>query len=287
MGASSCRSCCTDQRVESLFGPSFCNDKRIAAPHMQEAPFTDEQADAGVWDEVLHSRRLQSRELFDPATGSKPALSAVQRLEFTLRDDREELGVELQVLPGPEPALVVKGVDPEGELARTTEGGPGICPGDIVLEVDCSDGEPQELITRLQRLCSAADHIVLAIRARPKMFTVDLERVGHFWQRLGLAVALKADKGFLIIAAVLELGLATEWNAKHNQYCLCVGDRIVAVNNCPGDAVAMYSLVQATAHNGLIRLAVEPPPRYLVPHLQSWAREAVNGAVHGEHLEML
>mmetsp|Transcript_40440 Transcript_40440/g.75751 ORF Transcript_40440/g.75751 Transcript_40440/m.75751 type:complete len:275 (-) Transcript_40440:38-862(-) len=274
MGAQNCQNCCSDQRIE--------------VPTISETHAIDE-ADIGIWEEVVQHTGKLSRDLCEMPLKPLPHARNSMRLEFSLKGSREEVGLELQMLPEPDPALVVSGVDPEGELARTADGSPGICPGDIIVEVESQTASPPELFARLRRCCTTSDNIMLSVRPRPRAFTVELTRMGQFWQRLGLSVALKPDKGFMMIAAVHEVGLVPEWNAKHNQCCICIGDRITGVNGRHGDAIAMYALVQATSLNGRLQLTIEPPPRYLVPLLEAWATQRVNGsrASPNEHLEML
>merc|ERR1719247_3312556 len=128
-------------------------------------------------------------------------------LEFELRTPREEVGLELQILPAPEPALVVMSVGQNCQLTRTSDSGPGVCPGDIIVEVDRKGGSPQKLFQQLKQIRSGAYHLSLSLRTRPKYFKAELVREGASWQRLGLSVVLKSDKGFMLIAAVHEVGL--------------------------------------------------------------------------------
>lgn len=273
MGSQHCRNCCSDQRVE--------------VPTISESHGMDE-AEAGIWEEVVHHNGKLSRELCETPKPLPHARNVI-RMEFSLKGSREEVGLELQMLPEPEPALVVSRVDPEGELSKAAEGSPGVCPGDILVEVESQSASPPELFARLRQLCTTAESLELSVRPRPKAFTVELTRTGQFWQRLGLSVALKPDKGFMMIAAVHEVGLAPAWNAKHNQCCICVGDRITGVNNRHGDAIAMYAVVQATSLNGTLHLSIETPPRYLVPVIEAWASQRMQRgqSVSNEHLEML
>lgn len=268
MGSMACRSCCSDQRLE--------------VPHLPEVSISKEDGPP-MWEEVLNDAKLSSK-LWD-ATVSSSATEGrgCHRLEFNLRGLRQ-VGLQLQLLPLPEPALVVAGVEPEGELTRNADGGPGVCPGDIVMEVQKQAGAPAELFEQLQRLSGSSGRAPLVIRQRPRSFSVDLARKGKSWQRLGLSVSLKPDNPFVLVAAVHENGLAAEWNQKHNQHCVCIGDRIISVNGRRGSAIDMYALVQATSFGGVLQLQVEPPPRNLVPMITAWAATAVT---QGDCLETL
>lgn len=254
-------------------------------PQLPEISASRDADGMPVWEEVLNDTKLSSK-LWD---ASATAVNSVEgqgfiRIEFDLKGHRE-IGVQLQLLPSPEPALIIAGVDVEGELIRSADGGAGVCPGDTIVEVHGRRGSPTAVFEQLQSLCGSSRRVAMAVRPRPRSFQVELIREGPCWQRLGLAVALKPDNGFMMVAAVHEAGLAPDWNMKQNQFCICTGDRILAVNGRRGSAIAMYALVQATSLGGLLRLEVEPPPRHLVPVIMAWAAQAVQAG--GDVLETL
>lgn len=270
MGASTCRSCCSDQRVE-------------AVPHLPE--IASREDGMPVWEEVLNDAKLSSK-LWDASVNIVNGIESTGnlRMEFEFRGQKE-IGVQLQLLPEPEPALIVSGVDAEGDLSRTIDGGAGVCPGDAILEASGHRGNPAAIFEALQSFCGQPQRASISVRPRPRSFPVDLVREGKSWHRLGLKVALKPDTGFVMVAAVQEVGLAPEWNLRHNQHCICAGDRILSVNGRRGSAIAMYSVVQATNLGGMIRLEVEPPPRHLVPVIAAWAQNAIQSG--GDGLETL
>jgi len=291
-------------------GALHCNccleDTKIDARPQLETGIPDEalvdKVDAGLWEEVLpeESGAQLCNQLREVA--AKPTCISGRgqlRLEFLIGPG-SEVGLQLRNLALPVPALVVQRVDPEGQMAITADGNPGICPGDTIAEVQGRIGTPDELLERLSRCrrarsngsCigsgGAADadaaagdaavnsavepplpiHLSLAVWPRPSGFSVILRRQGLHWRRLGLSVALRQDKRCILIAAVHEAGLAAEWNLQNNQFCLCSGDRVLAVNEVQGDVFRMYALVQATSLGGVLRLHVEPPPRAVVPRLE-------------------
>eukprot|EP00747_Dinoflagellata_sp_TGD_P216618 gnl/TRDRNA2_/TRDRNA2_89133_c0_seq2.p1 gnl/TRDRNA2_/TRDRNA2_89133_c0~~gnl/TRDRNA2_/TRDRNA2_89133_c0_seq2.p1 ORF type:complete len:268 (+),score=49.97 gnl/TRDRNA2_/TRDRNA2_89133_c0_seq2:77-880(+) len=267
MGTTTCRCCNELPAAES------------SAPPVTEVSVADE---SGVWEEVLCDSRYDENGLLKLGMSSQllppPQKHGQQKLAFDL------VGVELQALSEPKPALVVGSVHPEGSLARTSGGGPGLCPGDMLIEVQSQQGSPPELFEHMRRLCGEPGRLEVVVRQRPLQFNVDVLRRGRNWQRLGLSVAIKGEKGYLLIAKVHDTGLAVQWNARNNEHCICAGDRIVGVNRIIGDAIAMYSAVQATGLGGRLQLRIEPPPRVLVTLIQAWANQALES---GEQLETL
>lgn len=270
MGARNCRTCCSDHAPEGLPIPEVSVNEELSLWEDQDADVSD----ARLIGELLE-------------VPTKPSMNgSLQRLDFALGGGKE-VGIELHVLQEPHPALVVSSVDPQGQLSRAKNGGNGLCPGDIVVEVQNQGGSPEELF---ELLCSfRGERVILSVTVRPRArsFDAHLVRSGVQWRRLGLSVALRPRDKVLLVAAVHQVGLAAEWNGRNCQHCICSGDRIVSVNGRSGDAFAMYTLILGTSFGGELTLRIEVPPRSLAMTTQAWASKASRQDSDEPVLEML
>jgi len=269
--AGSCKNCCNEQRIDarasqepdSPGGPGIVPGEEVLSEHV------------GLFNEACPSERRPGRS----------STYCLQRLDFSLRGTGE-VGLELQSLSGAEPALVIRRVDPGSPLARAMDGGPGLCPGDVVAEVQGHGGSPQLLLDSLSGLRHSGKHISISVQQRPPSFHAELERKGDSWTRLGLSVALLRERKCILVAVVHESGLAQDWNTRNPKLCIAAGDRIVAVNECHNDAFGMYALVQGTSLGGTLRLKVEPPARAFAPSMEAWIVRATAESAK-ENLETL
>eukprot|EP00927_Polykrikos_kofoidii_P002370 TRINITY_DN10935_c0_g2_i1.p1 TRINITY_DN10935_c0_g2~~TRINITY_DN10935_c0_g2_i1.p1 ORF type:complete len:268 (-),score=50.78 TRINITY_DN10935_c0_g2_i1:334-1137(-) len=267
MGARNCKACCSDHAYEG--NPEANNNEELS-----------------LWEEhesdVAESRLVG--ELLEVPT--KPSMNGcLQRLNFTLGGDKD-VGVELTVLQEPQPALVISTVDPKGQLAKVSKGGSGICPGDMIVEVQNHGGSPEELFEMLSSFRGDRVRLSITVRPRTRSFDVQLIRAGPQWRRLGLSVALRPRDKVLLVAVVHQAGLVPEWNGQNCHHCICSGDRVVAVNGLSGDAFSMFTSVLAANLGGEVTLRIETPPRSLAMATQVWAAKV---SQHGseECLEML
>lgn len=296
MGAAAtvCKTCCDTDHIE-------------AQPSLEPAAATDEgEGLVGLWEEVVpHSRgphgalgspSLELHEVPTKALGGVSvfgnSLSAGRGggsgsrgplcLSFKLTGSKE-MGVDLQLLLAPQPpALVVARVDPEGQLAVAADGVPGLCPGDLLDQVQGLQGSPDELLAQLSSFRGSSALLQVHLRQRPPGFLATLVRAGPSWRRLGISVALRQPRTCMLVAAVHEGGLVAQWNAENKENCVCVGDRISAVGECHSDAFHMYAVVQATSKDGVLQLRIEPPPRAAVRRLEVWARQVQGLAASGD-----
>lgn len=245
-------------------------------------PLSDDSADF-IWDEVLGNSTLRGARAarLQSVSGAR----TLQRLEFDLIGSYR-LGLQvLAAAEGSEPCLVVTRVDPEGMLSQTVDGGPGVCPGDVIVEVHGQRGNPEALLAMLQDLAGSSGELNITVRPRPAAHVAEIARTGRNWQRLGVSVLLKPDKTFFVVAAVHETGLVPEWNAANSGHaCLCAGDKIVGVNGLEGSAAKLYSHVQAAGLGSVLRLDVHTPPRAFSLMLQAWAAKAAESGVNVERI---
>mmetsp|Transcript_3945 Transcript_3945/g.9068 ORF Transcript_3945/g.9068 Transcript_3945/m.9068 type:complete len:335 (-) Transcript_3945:78-1082(-) len=105
---------------------------------------------------------------------------------------------------------------------------------------------------------------------RAPAYPLELERNGPHWRRLGLSVALRPDRGYMIVVEVHPAGLVADWNLRNAQQPLCAGDRITGVNEVSGNAFRMYSVVLTTSLGGSLRLQVETLPRSAVSQMEAF-----------------
>mmetsp|Transcript_18977 Transcript_18977/g.44223 ORF Transcript_18977/g.44223 Transcript_18977/m.44223 type:complete len:264 (+) Transcript_18977:166-957(+) len=230
---------------------------------------------------VEHSRPQRHESLWedlrDPkqlAASSKGQIDMLT-LELCLSGSGK-LHADLQVLRLPEPALVVRSVDPDSELAKAVGDKPGICAGDRIVAVQGQAGAPAELYIMLHSLIETSGAASLSVRLRPPRFSVNMIRAGRYWQRLGLVVAVDRSQDLMVVLAVQEAGLIAEWNQQHNDRCVCTGDRIVATNGIDKNVVTMYTSILVTNLGGEIELQVQPPTRSAAPSLQAWVQHALD-----------
>jgi len=230
-----------------------------------------------IWDDMA-PRCLEERM----ATSKSPA--PVQ-LQFILGGENN-LGLELQVTYGDTPLLVVGTVDPDGPLSRAMQDKAGLCPGDVIIEVQGRTGPPDELVRELRSLCGQSLPASMVVQPRVRTFTAQLLREGPNWQRLGLSVQLRSEVGVLLVAAVHAVGLVAEWNAQRGALCICVGDRISSINSISHDIYAMYAAALATSQGCTVMISLEAPPRSRSHLMQAWAAQATSPDSH-EPLETL
>jgi len=271
MGARSAKSstacCCTasEHKANETFGGDKKPSKEPRGPLWEE-------------EQVVTDARLFG-QIQEVQTKPSPGGRGKQRLDFFLDGSGAEFGLELMVLPEPDPpVVVVSQVECQGQLAKTRSGCPGLCPGDTVLDVG-GRGIHQSvdaIFDAFRRLRTApAGGVVISARLRPLSFIASITRRGDRWRRLGLAIALRPKEGVLLVASVDTVGLVHQWNTANNKHCICVGDRIVAVNGCANDAYGTYQLIQATSLGGHLQMRIEPPPRDRAAAAQAWAKQAL------------
>lgn len=253
------------------------------APEPCEAWTAAEPGDSSSGGAVLAPLRLELA--MPPGLGRGRAAAGLVGLEL---QEPRELPSEVAGAKAEEGrGLLVLGVDPDSPLAVAADGGPGVCPGDAITEVQGQAGTTGQLQSRLDALVKGNAvppappwRLRLAVQPRPASFTAPLVRRGASWRRLGVSVALLPQGRAMLVARVWQAGLAAEWNELHSEARICAGDRLVAVNGFQGSAIELYAQVQATGFSGALHLQVETPPRHMVPKLQAWAKKA-------QDLEML
>mmetsp|Transcript_47944 Transcript_47944/g.111872 ORF Transcript_47944/g.111872 Transcript_47944/m.111872 type:complete len:267 (-) Transcript_47944:31-831(-) len=254
----------------------FCNGEArpTASNPMEDAkqPQRKEQ----LWEDLPSSKLLNQ---MDATLGQIESLT----LEFFMTG-RGKLHADFQVLPMPEPALVVKSVNPDSDLAKGADGRPGLCAGDRISEVQQQAGTPAELHIMMHSLVETSGMATVSLRLRPTRFGVNLVRAGRYWQRLGIIVAIDRPQNLMVVLSVQEAGLVAEWNEGNNDRCICVGDRIISANGIQSDVVTMYTAIQVTSLGGEIELQVQAPSRSGAASLQAWVQKSLTS---GEIVEAL
>mmetsp|Transcript_62067 Transcript_62067/g.115164 ORF Transcript_62067/g.115164 Transcript_62067/m.115164 type:complete len:266 (-) Transcript_62067:61-858(-) len=253
----------------------FCNGEARPSPSnpMEEAkPQRKEQ----LWEDLPNHKLVNQ---MDATLGQIETLT----LEFFMTGSGK-LHVDFQVLPMPEPALVVRSVNPDSDLANGADDRPGLCAGDRIFEVQQNAGTPAELYIMMHSLIETSGLATVSVRLRPTRFGVSLVRAGRYWQRLGIVVAIDRSENLMVVLAVQEVGLVAEWNEGNNDRCICVGDRIISANGIEKDVVTMYTSIQVTSLGGEIELQVQSPYRTGAANLQAWVQKSL---ASGEIVEAL
>lgn len=187
------------------------------------------------------------------------------------------LGVRLVVVeePTPKGVLVVAARDAGAVLAVTSEGTPGIFPGDAILEVDGRGGSATSLAQGLQEAARVGGRVQISARPRVPVFDAILggttSTCTSTSSRVGLQVALVGAYGAetLQVHAVTGSGLVPEWNAQNGFKQVVPGDRIVQVNGKSSIVREMYAEMQRASPDVGLQLRIATPPRVSTEVLQA------------------
>lgn len=89
-------------------------------------------------------------------------------------------------------------------------------------------------------------------------FEVCLVREGKNWRTLGLIVSADGSPRYLVVEDIWQPSLISEWNAlQEPSQQVQVGDKIVAINECSGDSIAMLSIMQSLGKGASVILHIE------------------------------
>lgn len=207
-----------------------------------------------------------------PQSTAVPSLKDLNAPEGDL-DDNGLLHLDFDLAPGLKSGvklvdlldeqLVVSSVHPEGPLARTAFGDPGLVANDVILEVDGFPGSPAQLRQRLDDAFTSGAWVSLLVQPRPNGFDVEVKRQGRSWSKLGVIVRIERSDPFKIhVQGLREKGLLPAWNATNGPTLqILAGDCITHVNGVSKTAEEMYKDMQASELGALLRLRICPPDR--------------------------
>lgn len=198
-----------------------------------------------------------------PAGAPMPPLT----LEFDF-DACTRSGVQFIISEEPMPhgALVVASVHRRSALASSVLEGPGLMPGDVILEVDHVGGTAAELRQLVDTAIQSGVPFTLLVQPRPAIFDVQLKRQGPEWGRLGVALGIDRSAEVAVRLRVLhvhEEGLLADWNAAHSTARVCTGDWIAEVNGVSENASKLYAAMRPDDRIPVLRLKVATPLRSL------------------------
>jgi len=207
-----------------------------------------------------------------PQSTAVPSLKDLNAPDGDL-DDNGQLSLDFDLNPGLKSGvklvdlldeqLVVSSVHPEGPLARTAFGDPGLVANDVVLEVDGFPGSPSQLRQRLDDAFAAGSWLSVLVQPRPTSFDVEVKRQGRSWSKLGILVRIeRSDPNKIWVQGFREKGLLPMWNATNGPTLqILAGDCITHVNGVSKSAEEMYKDMQASELGALLRLRICPPDR--------------------------
>lgn len=161
--------------------------------------------------------------------------------------------------------LVVANVEGRSAFAKTEDGQPGICAGDVIVQVNGRRGNAGVLREVLQEAISSASgghffhgHINIVARPRASAFDAEMLREGAFWDTLGITLVIdKTNPRCALVQSLSSEGLVPDWNKTHASLRVCVGDLISHVNDFNGDdAAAMFEEIQRGSKGSVLRFHV-------------------------------
>lgn len=194
---------------------------------------------------------------------------ALRLLYFDLSESKGEGRdrVHFVLLRHPEPlgSLAVSSIQPQAALATAACGDRGLMPADTIIEVDGKGGTALDLRNRIDEALLAGARVSLLVEPRPILNDIEVKRIGRFWSRLGVQVAIAGDRE-VRVSHVRDRGLIPEWNASHDPaQQVLVGDCILCVNGI-SDAKDIYESLHMPAMGETLHIRFATSSRHPVVH---------------------
>lgn len=157
--------------------------------------------------------------------------------------------------------------NPPPKMSKTSGGGPGVFPGDAILEVNGTRfARGTDAEAALKAAQQAGGSVRLGLQPRKSQFRACLVRKEGMAEKIGLSVLLdKQVPDRLTVRVVREKGMVAEWNAANRFVQLCPGDVVLGVNDISGRADEMLELLKHPELGAKLELQVQTAERKCAP----------------------